>query len=180
MSAIRKSDLQRIIREEYARVLLQRSGHRVTESRVRLIAEKIEDGELNELFAGLKNLARAGKKIYQAGEKKAAREKEEAENAAREERIRDAQAKFDSAKGKIKDDLVKEFGAIKQKVKDRAAKALGISAQDLVLAPDLAEAIADLADEALEAAKTIQVGQVSFADAPSTRGTRFVGSGGRG
>lgn len=52
MSAIRKSDLQRIIREEYARVLLERSGHRVTESRVRLIAEKIEDGDLDEGMLG--------------------------------------------------------------------------------------------------------------------------------
>ena len=47
-SQIRKSDLQKIVREEYVRVLLENSGHKVTEARVRLLAEKMETGELDE------------------------------------------------------------------------------------------------------------------------------------
>lgn len=72
MSTIHKSDLQRIIREEYARVLLEQSGHRVTDARVRLIAEKIENGDLDEgLGTFLKTAGSIFGDIGKAGAKKA-------------------------------------------------------------------------------------------------------------
>lgn len=56
---IRKSDIQRIIKEEYARVLLENSGHKVTDARIRLIAEKMGTDEgldeaLGDIFRGIK------------------------------------------------------------------------------------------------------------------------------
>lgn len=67
---IRKSDLQRIVREEYVRVLLENSGHKVTNARVRLLAEKMETGEIDEALGDwLKAIGGvAGEKVKGAGQ----------------------------------------------------------------------------------------------------------------
>jgi len=71
---IHKSDLQRIIREEYVRVMLENSGYKVTDARVRLIAEKMETGEIDEALSDFIDFAKgfgsfAGEKIGGAYEK---------------------------------------------------------------------------------------------------------------
>ena len=139
---IRKSDLQRIVREEYARVLLENSGHRVTDARVRLIAERIETGELDEALkdwlgaagemagGALKSLggkakelggkavgaakAKYGELEAKAGEREQARlEKEEAEAKQKDD---DAAIRAASA---ISDEILK----LRQTAKDRVKKA---------------------------------------------------------
>jgi len=157
-AAIRKSDLQKIIREEYARVLLENSGHRVTEARVRLIAEKIETGELDEAFSDyLKGFASfAGEKIGGAADKvkagvkaagkdisrradafKSAREEKEA--AEKEARLQAAREKLDSAADDLQFDLETEIelaiknavGPLRMRAKDRVQKMIGLDSKDM-------------------------------------------------
>lgn len=186
MSAtIRKSDLQRIIREEYARVLLENSGHRVTEARVRLLAEKIETGELDEalsdILAGVKavggkalgavgsGLASAGKAVGGAVAKGAAAAKKAgkeyvtepfaaAASESQRKRIEAAEAKIDGISDKIENDLKNEIAALVNTTKDKVVKALGISVEDFLKSETLQVKAADVASRGWAAARPVRVG----------------------
>lgn len=185
-AAIRKSDLQKIIREEYVRVLLENSGHRVTEARVRLIAEKIETGELDEalsdLWAGAKavggkalgaiggGLASAGKAagkaaskgaqaVAKAGKEYVAEPFAAAASESQRKRIEAAEEKFDDVKGSIEQALVDKISAIAMKTKDEVAKALGLSVQDLLKSNKLGIQASGIVDRALDAVKTKEIGE---------------------
>lgn len=100
MQEIRRSDLQRIIKEEYARALLKQSGHRITEARINLVVEKLEEGRLDELFglnlsdtwAGVKAVGKKAKDVYDTAKVQAKSERE----------AREAKQKRDKADKKIK------------------------------------------------------------------------------
>ena len=45
---ITKSKMQRIIKEEYVKIYLHNSGHKITDARVRFLIETLENGDLDE------------------------------------------------------------------------------------------------------------------------------------
>lgn len=135
---IRKSDLQRIIREEYVRVLLEKSGHRVTESRVRLLAERMDNEELNELFGSLGKAIKAGAEAF-----KQARGEEKAASAAEKEKLRKDYNTVALNRVRAEDWLMQKEGEFKSEIK-KELKKLGYNE------PDMAEE-GEVVDQVLKA-----------------------------
>lgn len=103
---ITKSQLKQIIKEEYVRCLLESKGYKATDSRVKVLAESIDEGFFSDLVKGLK----AGKETYSSARKET-KEKESAEKAA-------------AALDKISSDLTKKLGDLySSTAKDLESKA---------------------------------------------------------
>ena len=123
---ITKTRLQRIIREEFVRAALESSGHKITETRVNFLVEKLENGELDEgFFDKLGAAFGAGKKAW-------------AEKSAEEKT-----QKADADKQKKGDLANKAVGMIAAKLKDLrdyvAKKIQDSGSKDMADAPDAAE-----------------------------------------
>jgi ribosomal protein L12E/L44/L45/RPP1/RPP2 len=121
---INKSDLQKIIREEYARVLLEKSGHKITEARVRLIAERMETGDLDEalsdIWGGIKAVAGKAKDEYTKGKEAAKGEREKAEESDRQDKNRSAVASVQASVAQKIDGII---ASIAKDLKSKGYKA---------------------------------------------------------
>lgn len=177
-----KQQLQTIIREEYVKVLFEARGQRISNNHAKVLVESLDEGFFDSLTKGLK----AGKEAFSA-----------AKSQEKEKRLDDARAKLASAEQDLHDQFEDEIelvmknslAPLRMKAKNQVQKMVGLDAKEMAEDYDeediFASKATNLWDDALFTAKKPNfsggepIGARVAAPSLSTRGTRFVGSGGR-
>lgn len=140
---ITQQQLKVIIKEEYARILLENSGKKFTENHVKQLAEGLDEGLFGNLLKSLSSAAAAGKETF----KTASQENKAAAAAAALDQIKsDLGKKMKDALSSVAKDLQSKVGLEADDAADKAHSMLTIAVGEVVpeLAPAASEEAADI------------------------------------